>query len=109
MQTQMEMLGYRNVFICTFEGDRKRLPARRSIERLPKPVTKQGASSADGRCRDHANNDMAGEDEDSWLSMFQASGKFENIETQISGLGRIADIQALYVAHTKAAVDSVAG
>ena len=36
---------------------------------------------------DHANNDMAGEDEDSWLSQFNASGKFDSVDTQISGLG----------------------
>ena len=33
---------------------------------------------------DHANNDMAGDDADSWKSMFTASGSFENVETQIS-------------------------
>ena len=58
---------------------------------------------------DHANNDMADpEDPESWVSMFTASGKFEKIDTQIAGLGRIADVQALYVAHTQAAVDSIA-
>ena len=53
---------------------------------------------------DHANNDMAGEDEDSWKSMFNASGKFESVDTQISGLGRIADIQKIYVEHTGAVI-----
>ena len=50
---------------------------------------------------DHANNDMAGDDEDSWKSMFEADGSFESIDCQISGLGGIKDIQALYVEHTK--------
>ncbi|MBR4744216.1 MAG: sirohydrochlorin cobaltochelatase, partial [Oscillospiraceae bacterium] len=53
---------------------------------------------------DHANNDMAGDDEDSWMSMFFDSGLFESVEAQIAGLGRIADVQALYVAHTAAAI-----
>jgi cobalamin biosynthesis Co2+ chelatase CbiK len=53
---------------------------------------------------DHANNDMAGEDEDSWLSMFNASGKFDQVDTQIEGLGRIADIQQMYVEHTGAVI-----
>ena len=48
---------------------------------------------------DHANNDMAGDDDDSWKSMFNASGAFESVETQIEGLGRIADVEQLYVAH----------
>ena len=56
---------------------------------------------------DHANNDMAGEDEDSWLSMFNASGYFENVDTQIAGLGRLTEVQDQYIAHTQAAIDSV--
>ena len=54
---------------------------------------------------DHANNDMAGEDEDSWKSMFIASGKFDSIDSQITGLGSIRAIQELYVAHTAAAMN----
>ena len=54
---------------------------------------------------DHANNDMAGDDEDSWKSQFEASGAFDQIDTQIAGLGEIAAIQDLYVAHSKAAID----
>ena len=54
---------------------------------------------------DHASNDMAGEDEDSWLSMFNASGAFESVDTQVEGLGRIESIQNLYVAHAGAAMN----
>lgn len=54
---------------------------------------------------DHANNDMAGDDDDSWKSQFEASGAFDNIETQIAGLGEIKDIQDIYVAHTKNAIE----
>lgn len=49
---------------------------------------------------------MAGADEDSWKTMFEAAGL--TVNCQISGLGRIADVQALYVAHTKAAIDAIA-
>ena len=58
---------------------------------------------------DHANNDMAGSDDDSWLSMFNASDAFESVDCQIAGLGEIEDVQKLYVAHTKAAIDSLNG
>ena len=58
---------------------------------------------------DHANNDMAGADDDSWLSQFQASGDFASVECQIAGLGEIDAVQALYVAHTKAAIDTLNG
>jgi cobalamin biosynthesis Co2+ chelatase CbiK len=37
--------------------------------------------------------------------MFDASGKFESITCQIAGLGRLADVQALYVEHTQAVID----
>ena len=54
---------------------------------------------------DHANNDMAGDDEDSWKSMFWASGKFESVGVQISGLGSIDAIQQIYVTHTADAMN----
>ena len=54
---------------------------------------------------DHANNDMAGEDADSWKSMFNASGAFESVDAQIAGLGQIPAIQELYVAHTGAVIN----
>ena len=56
---------------------------------------------------DHANNDMAGDDEDSWKTQFEASGAFDSVDCQIEGLGRIAAVEDLYVAHTKAAIDSL--
>ena len=55
---------------------------------------------------DHANNDMAGEDEDSWLSQFEESEKFESVDTQILGLGEIEGIQKLYVDHTAKVIDA---
>ena len=53
---------------------------------------------------DHANNDMAGDDDDSWKSMFTADGSFESVDCQIAGLGEIEDVQKVYVAHTAAAI-----
>ena len=58
---------------------------------------------------DHANNDMAGADDDSWLSQFNAADCFESVDTQIAGLGEIGDIQQLYVDHAGAAIDSLNG
>ena len=66
---------------------------------------------------DHANNDMAGDEEGSWYYGFVNGGDFEvegadapvdtgegfgkdNVTCQIEGLGRIADIQKIYVQHT---------
>ncbi len=108
MQAQMEALGYTNVFIGTVEGE----PEETSCEEIIKAVSEGGYKHVVLRplmvvAGDHANNDMAGEDDDSWLSMFSTSGKFDSLECQITGLGRLADIQAIYVAHTQAVIDGL--
>ena len=101
MQSQMEVLGYDNVFIGTVEGD----PEDTSCEAVIDAVKQAGYKKVILRpfmvvAGDHANNDMAGEEEDSWLSMFKASGSFDSVDVQIVGLGSIEDIQKLYVEHT---------
>ena len=110
MQTTMQTLGYDNVFIGTVEGE----PEETSCEAVIEAVKAAGYTKVILRplmvvAGDHANNDMAGEDADSWLSQFTAAGCFEDVDCQISGLGRIADVQQLYIAHTKAAMDLLNG
>ena len=105
MQTQMKDLGYDNVFIGTVEGE----PEETSCESVIDAVEKAGYKKVVLRplmvvAVDHANNDMAGDDDDSWLSMFKASGKFDSVDTQITGLGEIKDIQQIYVDHTAEAM-----
>ena len=106
MQSQMNDLGYNNVFIGTVEGEPEDTACEAVIEKIKeagyKKVVLCPLMVVAG---DHANNDMAGDDEDSWKSQFEASGAFDKIDTQIAGLGEIAAIQDLYVAHTKAAMD----
>ncbi len=106
MQTQMTELGYDNVFIGTVEGE----PEETACEAVIEAVADAGYNKVVLRplmvvAGDHANNDMAGDDEDSWKSMFEGSGKFESVDTQISGLGRIPAIQDIYIAHTAAIVN----
>lgn len=101
MQSQMEALKYKNVFIGTVEGE----PEETSCEAVIDAVKQAGYKKVILRplmvvAGDHANNDMAGEDEDSWISMFKASGNFDSVDTQIAGLGSIDAIQKLYVEHT---------
>lgn len=101
MQTQMKELGYDNVFIGTVEGE----PEETSCESVIEAVAQAGYTKVILRplmvvAGDHANNDMAGEEEDSWISMFKSSGSFDSVEAQIAGLGSIGQIQQLYVAHT---------
>ncbi len=110
MQTTMQTLGYDNVFIGTVEGE----PEETACENVIEAVKAAGYTKVVLRplmvvAGDHANNDMAGADDDSWLSQFKASGAFEEVDTQIAGLGEISDIQQLYIAHTKAAIESLNG
>ncbi|MBQ9322988.1 MAG: sirohydrochlorin cobaltochelatase [Clostridia bacterium] len=107
MQTQMKELGYKNVFIGTVEGE----PEETACEAVIEAVHEAGYTKVILRplmvvAGDHANNDMADpEDPESWFSMFTASGLFTDVQCQIAGLGRIPEIQTIYVAHTQAVVD----
>lgn len=108
MQTQMEKLGYKNVFIGTVEGE----PEETACDAVIEAVKNAGYKKVVLRplmvvAGDHANNDMAGDEDDSWKSMFLASEAFDSVECQIEGLGRIPAIQSLYVAHTAKVADSV--
>ena len=106
MQAQMQQLGYENVFIGTVEGE----PEETSCEAVIEAVKAAGYTNVILRplmvvAGDHANNDMAGSEDDSWKTMFEAAGF--TVDCQIAGLGEIADVQALYVAHTKAAIEAL--
>lgn len=110
MQTQLTDIGCVNAFIGTVEGD----PEKTACEEVMNEVAAAGYTKVVLRplmvvAGDHANNDMAGEDEDSWISVYKASGKFESVDVQITGLGSIPAIQELYVQHTKDAMKSDAG
>ena len=110
MQTTMQTLGYDNVFIGTVEGE----PEDTACEAVIEKVKEAGYTKVVLRplmvvAGDHANNDMAGADEDSWLSQFNAAGCFDSVDTQIAGLGEIAAIQQIYVDHTQAAMDALNG
>ena len=108
MQTQMDNLGFTNAFIGTVEGE----PEDTACDKVIEKVKEAGFKNVILRplmvvAGDHANNDMAGDDADSWKSQFEASGDFDSVDCQIAGLGRIAAVEDLYVAHTKAAIDSL--
>ncbi|MCQ2439002.1 MAG: sirohydrochlorin cobaltochelatase [Oscillospiraceae bacterium] len=105
MSAQMKVLGYENVFIGTVEGE----PEETELEAVIEAVKDAGYTKVILRplmvvAGDHANNDMAGDDEDSWKSAFVASGAFETVECQIAGMGSIPAIEDIYVSHTRAAI-----
>ena len=108
MQTQMDDLGFTNAFIGTVEGE----PEDTACDKVIEKVKEAGFKNVILRplmvvAGDHANNDMAGDDDDSWKSQFNASGAFDSVDCQIAGLGRIEAVEDLYVEHTKAAIDSL--
>ena len=118
MQTQMGELGYDNVFVGTVEGN----PPDTALPEVKKAVEEKGYTKIILRpmmvvAGDHANNDMAGD----WGDALANGGEFEvegadepvdigegfgkdNVTSQIEGLGRIADIQKMYVEHTGAVI-----
>lgn len=105
MQSQMEDLGYKNVFIGTVEGK----PADTACEAVIDKVHDAGYTKVVLRplmvvAGDHANNDMAGDDDDSWKSQFNASGYFDQIDCQIEGMGRIPEIEDIYISHASDAI-----
>ena len=110
MQTAMQTLGNDNVFIGTVEGE----PEDTACDAVIEKVKEAGYTKVILRplmvvAGDHANNDMAGAEDDSWLSQFNDADCFESVDTQIAGLGEIGDIQQLYVDHAGAAIDSLNG
>ncbi|MCR4866191.1 MAG: sirohydrochlorin cobaltochelatase [Lachnospiraceae bacterium] len=105
MAAQMDNLGYKNVFVGTVEGE----PEETACENIIEAVKTAGYKKVVLRplmvvAGDHANNDMAGDEEDSWKNMFNADGAFDSVDCQIEGLGRIDEVQKLYVDHTAAAM-----
>ena len=108
MQSQMDDLGLTNAFIGTVEGKPEDTECQAVIAKVKdagfKKVVLRPLMVVAG---DHANNDMAGDDDDSWKSQFNASGAFDSVDCQIAGLGRIEAVEDLYVEHTKAAIDSL--
>ena len=105
MQAQMGGLGYKNVFIGTVEGE----PESTEVDTVCKAVEKAGYKKVVMRplmvvAGDHANNDMAGDDDDSWKSIFEASGAFDSVTCQIQGLGALPEVQQIYIDHIKAAM-----
>lgn len=106
VQAQVNELGYKNVFIGTVEGE----PEETALENIIEAVKNAGYTKVVLRplmvvAGDHANNDMAGDEDDSWKMSFTADGSFESVDCQIMGLGRVSDIQKLYVEHAKSVIE----
>ena len=122
MQEQMKQLGYANVFVGTVEGK----PEDTAFPAVKKALEDAGYTKVILRplmvvAGDHAHNDMAGDEEGSWYYGFVNGGEFEvegagesvetgaglgadNVSCQVEGLGRIPEIQKIYVSHAAEAI-----
>lgn len=104
LQEKLKAAGYNDYFVGTVEAkpsvDDLIAQVKESVKY--KRVILQPLMVVAG---DHANNDMAGDGEDSWVSKFKAAG-FE-VKPVLRGLGQNYDIQKIYLEHLKAAIDSL--
>ena len=103
MQEVLTDLGYENYFVGTVE-------ATPSLDDLIEAVGKGEYERVVLRplmvvAGDHANNDMAGDEEDSWKSAFEAEGY--EVVCVVEGLGQLPEIQQLYVKHAQEAIDKL--
>ena len=104
LQEKLKAAGYNDYFVGTVE-------AKPSVDDLIAQVKESGKykkvilQPLMVVAGDHANNDMAGDDRDSWVTKFKAAG-FE-VKPVLRGLGQIYDIQKIYLEHVKAAIDSL--
>jgi len=103
MQNVLTSKGAENYYVGTVE-------AAPSVDDVLEAIKDKGYTRVVLRdmmvvCGDHANNDMAGDEEDSWKSIFTAAGY--DVECVLEGLGQVPEIQAIYVEHALAAIAQV--
>lgn len=104
MQQCMADAGYANYFVGTVEAEPTLEDVLAAVQAGSyKKVVLRPLMIVAG---DHANNDMAGDEEDSWKSAFEAAGY--EVSCEIKGLGELEAIQQLLVAHAQDAIDSLA-
>ena len=103
MQTVMDKAGHKNIFIGTVESTPsvEDVLAMVQADNYKKVVLRPMMIVAG----DHANNDMAGNEPDSWKSIFEAAGY--EVTCVVEGLGSLGEIQSLIVQHAQAAIDSL--
>ncbi len=104
LQTLFTQAGYQNYFVGTVE-------ASPSLEDVLAAVKAGGYEKAVLEplmivAGDHANNDMAGDEEGSWKTAFEAEGI--QAECLVRGLGELEAVQQLLVEHAQAAIEQSA-
>ena len=101
MQKRFDALGYKNYFVGTVEAT----PTLEDVIALCKDagVKKVSLLPMMVVAGDHANNDMAGDEEGSWKTEFEKAG-FE-VSCVLEGMGQYPAVQQMYVDHAAAALE----
>ena len=103
MQDMLADAGYKNYYVGTVEAEPSLEDVLAKVkEGSYKKVVLEPLMIVAG---DHANNDMAGDEEDSWKTAFEGAGY--EVTCLVRGLGEMEAIQQLFVEHAQAAVDSL--
>lgn len=104
MQTMLTDAGYANYYVGTVEA----------TPSLDDVLEKVKANSAYKKvvleplmivAGDHANNDMAGDEDGSWKKTFEDAGY--EVNCVVKGLGEMEAIQDIFAEHAKAAVENL--
>ncbi|MDY4692051.1 MAG: sirohydrochlorin cobaltochelatase [Blautia sp.] len=91
--------GYKNIFLGTVEA----YPSMETLMKMVKEYAPDRVILAPFMivAGDHAKNDMAGDDPDSWYNRFLSAGF--SVKPVIKGLGQYPGIRRIFVEHLKAA------
>ena len=103
MQEMLTDAGYKNYYVGTVEASPTVEDVLAAVQAGGyKKVVLEPLMIVAG---DHANNDMAGDEEGSWKKTFEDAGY--EVTCLVRGLGEMEAIQQLFVEHAKAAVESL--
>lgn len=103
MQDMLKEAGYNNYYIGTVEAEPGLEDVLAAVqENAYKKVVLEPLMIVAG---DHANNDMAGDEEGSWKTAFEGAGY--EVTCILRGLGELEGIQQLFAEHAQAAIDSL--
>lgn len=103
LQKMLTEAGYRNYYVGTVEATPSVEDVLAAVKKgTYKKVVLKPLMIVAG---DHANNDMAGDEQGSWKTTFESAGY--EVTAIVQGLGELEGIQQLFVEHAQAAVDSL--
>ena len=103
MQQVLSDEGFENYYVGTVEAEPSLEDVLKAVgEKEYKKVVLEPLMVVAG---DHANNDMAGDEDGSWKTEFEKAGY--EVTCLVRGLGELPEIQQLYVEHAQAAIDSL--